>query len=174
MPHKKNPDVFELIRSHCNHIKALPNEIMLMTTNLPSGYHRDLQLLKEHLFPAFTTIQNCINMAAIMLSNIEIKKDILSDEKYKYLFSVEEVNKLVNEGMPFRDAYKKIGLDIEANQFNYSTEFNHTHEGSMGNLMNDKIAANMKTVIESFHFEKYHTAIEKLLSEIKTARLLQS
>ena len=111
MPHKKNPDVFELIRSHCNQIKALPNEIMMMTTNLPSGYHRDLQLLKEHLFPAFTNLKDCINMASLMLSNIEIKKDILSDEKYKYLFSVEEVNELGNEGMPFRDAYKKIGSD---------------------------------------------------------------
>jgi argininosuccinate lyase len=165
MPHKKNPDVFELIRSHCNQIKALPNEIMLMTTNLPSGYQRDLQLLKEHLFPAFTTLKNCINIASLMLSNIEIKKDILSDEKYKYLFSVEEVNKLVNKGMPFRDAYKKIGLDIEANQFKYATEIHHTHEGSIGNLMNDKISANMKTAVENFHFEQYHTAIKKLLEE---------
>ncbi len=163
MPHKKNPDVFELIRSHCNQIKALPNEIMLMTTNLPSGYQRDLQLLKEHLFPAFTTLKNCINIASLMLNNIEIKKDILSDPKYKYLFSVEEVNKLVNEGMPFRDAYKKIGLDIEANQFKYSTAISHTHEGSIGNLMNDKITANMKTVVEGFHFEKFHQAIDKLL-----------
>jgi argininosuccinate lyase len=165
MPHKKNPDVFELIRSHCNQIKALPNEIMMMTTNLPSGYHRDLQLLKEHLFPAFTTLKDCINMAALMLNNIEVKKDLLLDEKYKYLFSVEEVNKLANEGIPFRDAYKKIGLDIEAGQFNYSTNIHHTHEGSIGNLMNDKIAANMKAVIESFHFEKYHEAIEKLLAD---------
>jgi len=164
MPHKKNPDVFELIRSHCNQIKALPNEIMLMTTNLPSGYQRDLQLLKEHLFPPFTTLNACINIASLMLNNIEIKKDILSDEKYKYLFSVEEVNKLVNAGMPFRDAYKKIGLDIEANQFKYSTEIHHSHEGSIGNLMNDKISANMKTVVESFYFEKYHAAIDKLLS----------
>jgi argininosuccinate lyase len=164
MPHKKNPDVFELIRSHCNQIKALPNEIMMMTTNLPSGYHRDLQLLKEHLFPAFTTLKDCINIASLMLNNIEVKKDILSDSKYKYLFSVEEVNKLVNEGIPFRDAYKKIGFDIEASEFSYSTNIHHTHEGSIGNLMNDKIAANMKTVIESFHFEKYHEAINKLLS----------
>src|SRR5206468_8548658 len=133
MPHKKNPDVFELIRSHCNQIKALPNEIMMMITNLPSGYQRDLQLLKEHLFPAFTTLKDCIKMAALMLSNVEVKKDILSDPKYKYLFSVEEVNKLVNEGMPFRDAYKKIGLDIEADQFTYSTNIHHTHEGSIGN-----------------------------------------
>lgn len=164
MPHKKNPDVFELIRSHCNRIKALPNEIMMMTTNLPSGYHRDLQLLKEHLFPAFETLRTCIDMAGLMLSNIEIKKDILSDEKYKYLFSVEEVNKLVLQGMPFRDAYKKVGLDIEADQFSYSTELHHTHEGSIGNLCNKQIATNMKKVVESFEFENYHKAIEKLVS----------
>jgi argininosuccinate lyase len=136
-----------------------------MTTNLPSGYHRDLQLLKEHLFPAFATLKDCINMAAIMLGNIGITKDILSDEKYKYLFSVEEVNKLVNSGMPFRDAYKKVGLDIEANKFSYSTELNHTHEGSIGNLLNDKVAANMKQLIQSFQFEKYHDALNKLLTE---------
>ena len=117
MPHKKNPDVFELIRSHCNRIKALPNEIMMMTTNLPSGYHRDLQLLKEHLFPSFKTLKNCIEIAGLMLNNIEIKKDILEDEKYKYLFSVEEVNKLVNSGMPFRDAYKKSGDGYRSWQF---------------------------------------------------------
>ncbi|HVX28389.1 MAG TPA: argininosuccinate lyase [Parafilimonas sp.] len=164
MPHKKNPDVFELIRSHCNQIKALPNEIMMMTTNLPSGYQRDLQLLKEHLFPAFTTLKDCIKIASLMMNNIEIKKDILSDPKYKYLFSVEEVNKLVNSGMPFRDAYKKVGLDIEADEFKYSTNIHHTHEGSIGNLMNDKIAANMKAVVKSFHFEKYHEAIDDLIS----------
>ena len=122
MPHKKNPDVFELIRSHCNRIKALPNEIMMMTTNLPSGYHRDLQLLKEHLFPAFKTLKDCVAMATLMLSNITIKKNIISDEKYKYIFSVEEVNKLVVQGVAFRDAYKQIGRGIEANQFDYSTE----------------------------------------------------
>jgi argininosuccinate lyase len=165
MPHKKNPDVFEQIRSHCNRIKTLPNEIMMMTTNLPSGYHRDLQLLKEHLFPAFTTLKDCINMASLMLSNIEVKKDILADEKYKYLFSVEEVNKLVLQGMPFRDAYKKVGLAIEVNEFKYSTEIHHTHEGSIGNLMNEKIVSNMKAIVESFHFEKYHKAIESLLSD---------
>lgn len=163
MPHKKNPDVFELIRSYCNRIKALPNEIMMMTTNLPSGYHRDLQLLKEHLFPAFETLRNCIDMAGLMLSNMEVKKDILEDEKYKYLFSVEEVNKLVLEGTPFRDAYKKVGLDIEANNFHYSTHINHTHEGSIGNLCNDKIEANMQNLTTAFHFENYHEAIEKLL-----------
>ena len=113
MPHKKNPDVFELIRSHCNRIKALPNEIMLMTTNLPSGYHRDLQLLKEGLFPALQTMKTCIEMAALMINHISVKQDILKDEKYKYLFSVEEVNKLVNAGLPFRDAYKKWGLILK-------------------------------------------------------------
>jgi len=135
---------------------------MMMTTNLPSGYHRDLQLLKEHLFPAFATSRTCIEMAGLMLSNIEVKKDILTDEKYKYLFSVEEVNKLVLKGMPFRDAYKRIGLDIEANQFTYSTELRHTHEGSIGNLCNEQIEANMKKVVESFQFDVYHEAIEKL------------
>jgi argininosuccinate lyase len=165
MPHKKNPDVFELIRAYCNRIKALPNEIMMMTANLPSGYHRDLQLLKEHLFPAFETLRNCIDMAALMLGNIEVKKDILANEKYKYLFSVEEVNKLVVQGIPFRDAYKKVGLDIDSDQFTYSTKLHHTHEGSIGNLYNEQITANMKKVIQTFEFDNYHTAIEKLLKE---------
>jgi len=163
MPHKKNPDVFELIRSHCNRIKALPNEITLMTTNLPSGYHRDLQLLKEHLFPAFKTLTDCIEMAGLMLSNIDIKKDILADEKYKYLFSVEEVNKLVNNGVPFRDAYKKVGLDIEAGNFKYSTSIQHTHEGSIGNLCTAEIKKQMEKLINSFPFENVKTAINKLI-----------
>ncbi len=163
MPHKKNPDVFELIRSHCNHIKALPNEIMLMTTNLPSGYHRDLQLLKEHLFPAFKTLKDCIEMAGLMLSNIEIKKDILADEKYKYLFSVEEVNKLVNDGTPFRDAYKKIGLAIESGNFKYDTEIRHTHEGSIGNLCTAEIKKQMQTVLESFPFASVKKALDSLI-----------
>ena len=164
MPHKKNPDVFELIRSKCNSIKSLPNEITMMTTNLPSGYHRDLQLLKEHLFPAFKILKDCLQMAALMLSNISIKENILKDEKYKYLFSVEEVNKLVLQGVPFRDAYKKIGLDIEANKFTYSTELNHTHEGSIGNLCNDKIEAMMQQTLAAFDFEKVKVAITDLLN----------
>ena len=164
MPHKKNPDVFELIRSHCNRIKALPNEIMLMTTNLPSGYHRDLQLLKEHLFPAFKTLKDCIEMAGLMLSNIEIKKDILSDEKYKYLFSVEQVNKLVNAGMPFRDAYKKVGLDIEAGNFTYDIKINHSHEGSIGNLCTEQIKQQMQKVVASFPFKRVNEAVEKLIA----------
>lgn len=170
MPHKKNPDVFELIRSYCNRIKALPNEIMMITTNLPSGYHRDLQLLKEHLFPAFETLRSCIDMAMLMLSNIEVKENILNDEKYKYLFSVEEVNKLVLQGIPFRDAYKKIGVEIEAGNFTYSNSIHHTHEGSIGNLCNEQIAANMKKIIASFEFEKFHAAIERLLGDSQKAQ----
>ena len=163
MPHKKNPDVFELIRAYCNRIKALPNEMMMMTTNLPSGYHRDLQLLKEHLFPAFTQLKNCIEMASLMIENMEVKKDLLADTKYQYLFSVEEVNKLVNAGMPFRDAYKKIGLDIEAGKFNYTTEVNHSHEGSIGNLCTTEIAEAMKKVLNSMDFEKVTHQIDQLL-----------
>ena len=165
MPHKKNPDVFELIRSHCNRIKALPNEITMMTTNLPSGYHRDLQLLKEHLFPAFKILKDCIEMAGLMLSNIEIKKDILADEKYQYLFSVEEVNKLVNSGMPFRDAYKKIGLAIEAGNFSYDIHINHSHEGSIGNLCTEEIKGQFQKVIDSFPFKKVNAALTKLISK---------
>ncbi len=164
MPHKKNPDVFELIRSQCNRIQALPNEIMLITTNLPSGYHRDLQLLKEHLFPAFNNLFVCIDMAMLMLGNIEVKKDLLKDEKYKYLFSVEEVNKLVLQGMPFRDAYKKVGSDIESGNFTYSVAVNHTHEGSVGNLCNEEIRENMEKVIRRFGFDKIKNALQKLLS----------
>ena len=164
MPHKKNPDVFELIRSRCNQVKALPNEITMMTTNLPSGYHRDLQLLKEHLFPAFNTLKDCIEMAGLMLSNIEVKKNILADEKYKFLFSVEEVNKLVNSGVPLRDAYNKVGLDIEAGNFTYDTDINHTHEGSIGNLCTEQIKGQMQKIVAGFPFEKVNKAITKLTS----------
>lgn len=164
MPHKKNPDVFELIRSYCNRIKALPNEIMLMTTNLPSGYHRDLQLLKEHLFPAFRTLKDCLSMAGLMLSQIQVKTDILADEKYKYLFSVEEVNKLVSAGMPFRDAYKKVGLDIEAGHFAHDPAIRHTHEGSSGNLCTAAIRQQMDRVIQSFPFATVREAMDKLLA----------
>ena len=164
MPHKKNPDVFELIRSHCNRIQALPNEIMLMTTNLPSGYHRDLQLIKEHIIPAFQNLNDCLQMTGLMLSNIEIKKDLLQDEKYKFLFSVEEVNKLVLEGMPFRDAYKKVGAAIEAGNFTHSASPVHTHEGSIGNLCNDKMEAMMHDIIQKFNFDKVKIALQQLLS----------
>ncbi len=163
MPHKKNPDVFELIRAKCNSLQSLPNEIALLTNNLPSGYHRDFQLLKEEIFPAFKTLNSCLQMTGLMLSNIQIKDNILDDKKYKYLFSVEEVNKLVLSGIPFRDAYAKIGKDIEDGKFTYSTKINHTHEGSIGNLCNDKIKENFERTVAAFHFEKVNEAIKQLL-----------
>jgi argininosuccinate lyase len=166
MPHKKNPDVFELIRSQCNRIKSLPNEIMLMTTNLPSGYHRDLQLLKEHLFPAFQVLTECIQMAGLMLSNVQIKKDILKDDKYKYLFTVEEVNRLVMQGVPFRDAYKMVGQQVEEGSFTpppLGEVGREPHEGSIGNLCNDEIKKQMQKVVNSFSFEGVHDAIRTLV-----------
>jgi argininosuccinate lyase len=164
MPHKKNPDVFELIRSHCNRIQALPNEIMLMTANLPSGYHRDLQLIKEHIIPAFKNLNDCLQMTGLMLSNIEIKKNLLEDDKYTFLFSVEEVNKLVLEGITFRDAYRKVVGDIEAGNFFHSISPGHIHEGSIGNLCNDKIEAMMYDIIQKFNFDKVKIALQQLLS----------
>ena len=163
MPHKKNPDVFELIRGHCNRIQALPNEIMMMSVNLPSGYHRDFQLLKEHLFPAMKNLKDCLRMATLMIENIEIKKDILVDEKYKYLFTVEEMNKLVLQGIPLRDAYKKIGADVENGTFKTDMKMNHTHEGSIGNLQNDQIKEMINKVIERFDFKKVNEALQRLL-----------
>jgi argininosuccinate lyase len=163
MPHKKNPDVFELIRAHCNRIQALPNEISLMLTNLPSGYHRDLQLLKEPLFPAIKNLKDCIRMAILMFENIDIKKDILNDEKYKYLFTVEEMNKLVLQGTPLRDAYKKIGLEVENKTFKTDMEMKHTHEGSIGNLQNEQIKAMMENIIGRFKFKSVNDALQKLL-----------
>lgn len=165
MPHKKNPDVFELVRARCNQLIALPNDIALMTGNLPSGYHRDMQLLKELLFPAIQTLKDCINMIHLMMSNIGVNADILKEEKYKFLFSVEEVNKLVLNGMPFRDAYKKVGLDIDKGAYHPATEVNHTHEGSIGNLMNSSIQASMDRVINDFNFKSYQAAVAKLLAD---------
>ena len=165
MPHKKNPDVFELVRAKCNALEALPNEIMLLTGNLPSGYHRDLQLLKEKLFPAFATLKICLNMVGLMLSNIQVNKNILADEKYKYLFSVEEVNKLVLKGIPFRDAYKKIGTDIEKGNFTHSKEIKHTHEGSIGNPGNDHIQRMMTDVLSKFPFSQVESSLNKLTSK---------
>ncbi len=163
MPHKKNPDVFELIRSHCNRIKALPNEISMMTTNLPSGYHRDLQLLKEHLFPAFQTLKDCLFMAQLMLENIQVQENIMADDKYKYAFSVEAVNELVLQGVPFRDAYKQVGLTIEAGQFEHGASVNHVHEGSIGNLCTEQINKMMQVVLDGFGFEQTENAIAALL-----------
>lgn len=165
MPHKKNPDVFELIRSRCNKIQALPNEIAMMTTNLPSGYHRDLQLLKENLFPAFQSLNECLEMAAYMFQHISVKDDILKDKKYLYLFSVEAVNELVLKGIPFREAYKQVGLEIEKDEFKAPDKVEHTHEGSIGNLCNDEISTAFEKTLGSFQFKKVNHAIEKLLSE---------
>src|SRR4051812_18812837 len=150
MPHKKNPDVWEIMRGKCNRLQALPNDVAIMTTNLPSGYHRELQLLKELLFPAFTDLKNCLHMATFMLQNVTVNTDILSDPKYAYLFSVEEVNRLVLSGTPFRDAYKQVGMAIERGEFNPAKEVNHTHEGSIGNLGNEHITANMDKMLQNF------------------------
>ena len=152
MPHKKNPDVFELIRGKCNRLQALPNELALLSSNLPSGYHRDMQLTKEILFPAIEELRSCLQMMILMIGALEVRKDILTDEKYKYLFSVEAVNALVNEGMPFREAYRKVGEDIEKGVFRYdpSQPLQHTHEGSIGNLCNEQIAAEMDKVCAKF------------------------
>jgi argininosuccinate lyase len=162
MPHKKNPDVFELIRGRCNKIQALPNEIALMTTNLPSGYHRDLQLLKENLFPAIESLKECLQMTQFMLGNMQIKADILRDAKYQYLFSVEQVNEEVLKGVPFRDAYKKVGLAIENGEFSHSGVLKHTHEGSIGNLCTAEITANFEQVFKQFGFAKVNQALENL------------
>jgi argininosuccinate lyase len=152
MPHKKNPDVFELIRAKCNRIQSTPNELTLLINNLPSGYHRDLQLTKEILFPALQEGMACLQMTRLMLSNIEIRNGILEDEKYKYLFSVEAVNQLVNQGIPFREAYKQVGNDIDKGSFHfdYHQQLHHTHAGSIGHLSNDKITAEMEKVLLKF------------------------
>jgi len=163
MPHKKNPDVFELIRARCNQLISLPNDIALLTTNLPSGYHRDFQLLKEKLFPAIQSLKDCLKMMHVMLSNIQVQENILANEQYKFLFSVEEVNKLVMKGIPFRDAYKQVGIAIEKGEFTYSTTLAHTHEGSIGNLSNDKINSMMKVVLDKFRFEQATQALALLL-----------
>jgi len=163
MPHKKNPDVFELIRAKCNRIQALPNEITMIINNLSSGYHRDLQIVKECIIPAFLDIQFCILITQLMLSEMKVNENILDDEKYKFLFSVEEVNTLVLQGMPFRDAYKKVGKSIADNKFNPSKKIKHTHEGSIGNLCNKEIQKKMDSVMKQFNFKKTDDAIEILL-----------
>lgn len=163
MPHKKNPDVFEIIRGRCNTIQAIAYEIALLTANLPSGYHRDLQLLKEKIFPAFQSLRDCIRMTGVMLSRISIRENILADERYKFLFSVEEVNKLVLQGVPFRDAYKKVGIDIEQGRFTPSRTVNHTHEGSIGNLCTQEIRQMMHEQVKAFRFEETDKAIEQLI-----------
>lgn len=158
MPHKKNPDVWEIIRGKCNLLQALPNQITMLTTNLPTGYHRDLQLMKEVLFPALADMRDIIAMAKMMLENISVVENITADEKYKYMFSVEVVNNMVLGGTPFREAYKTVGLDIEHGKFEVPATINHTHEGSIGNLCNDRIAELMNGVIAEFGFERIEKA----------------
>jgi argininosuccinate lyase len=152
MPHKKNPDVFELIRARCNRIQAIPNELTLLMNNLPSGYHRDMQLTKEILFPAFEELKSCIAMVILMFSQIRVKKNILQDEKYKYLFSVEAVNEMVNQGIPFREAYKTVGQQINTGNFSFdqTKPLNHSHEGSLGNLNLSEIGRQMEQILKKF------------------------
>ena len=163
MPHKKNPDVFELTRAKCNKIQAVPQEIMMICNNLPSGYFRDLQIIKEVFCPTFDELKDCLKMVTLMLEHVTINEHILDDSRYDLMFSVEEVNRLATEGMPFRDAYKKVGLDIEAGKFTPTKEVNHTHEGSVGNLCNDRIVDLMLEVVNSFNFKKVDAAVKKLV-----------
>ena len=163
MPHKKNPDVFELIRAKCNKLQALPQQVTLIMNNLPCGYFRDLQIIKEVFLPAFGELKDCLQMAAYIINKIEVNDHILDNPMYDPMFSVEEVNRLAASGMPFRDAYKKVGLDIEAGQFKADKDIRHTHEGSIGNLCNDRIEALMQSVLEGFAFERVNEAVEKLV-----------
>ncbi len=163
MPHKKNPDVFELIRAKCNKIQSLPQQIMMIANNLPSGYFRDLQIIKEVFLPAFQELKDCLQMTTYIMNRIRVNEYILDDEKYSPIFSVEEVNRLAREGMPFRDAYKKVGLDIEAGRFTPDKQVHHTHEGSIGNLCNDRIANLMRQVVDGFNFVRMEQAEKELL-----------
>lgn len=163
MPHKKNPDVFELIRARSNQIAAVPNDIALLTANLPSGYHRDMQLLKELLFPAFRNLVDCMRMMTLMLSHAEVKENLLQEDKYRFLFSVEEVNRRVLAGVPFRDAYVQVGKEIEAGDYNPARTVAHTHEGSIGNLCNDRIKVHFHEVIRRFDFKRIDDSTHKLL-----------
>ena len=163
MPHKKNPDVFELTRAKCNKLQGLPQQIILISNNLPSGYFRDLQIIKEVFLPAFDELKDCLRMVTHMMREVKVNEHILDDDKYSLLFSVEEVNRRALAGMPFRDAYKQVGLDIEAGKFIPSKSVNHTHEGSIGNLCNESITAMMRSVIGSFSFERMNEAEKKLI-----------
>ena len=165
MPHKKNPDVFELIRAKCNKLQSLPQQVTLIMNNLPVGYFRDLQIIKEVFLPAFGELKDCLQMAAYIINKIEVNEHILDNPMYDPMFSVEEVNRLAANGMPFRDAYKKVGLDIEAGNFKASHDIHHTHEGSIGNLCNDKIEALMRETLDGFNFERMTAAEQALLSE---------
>lgn len=150
MPHKKNPDVFEIMRGKCNRLQSVQNEIALLTANLPLGYNRDLQLLKDIIFPATTEMVQCLGMASFMLEHIQVNTDILSDPRYDYLFTVEDVNRLALGGMPFRDAYKTVGMQVQRGEYRPTKSVHHTHEGSIGNLCNDRIAAKMRRILDKF------------------------
>ena len=163
MPHKKNPDVFELTRAKCNKLQSLPQQVTLIMNNLPVGYFRDLQIIKEVFLPAFGELKDCLQMAAYIINKIEVNEHILDNPMYDPMFAVEEVNRLAANGMPFRDAYKKVGLDIEAGQFQANHEIHHTHEGSIGNLCNDEIGQIMQQTLDGFHFERMTEAERKLL-----------
>ena len=162
MPHKKNPDVFELIRAKSNKLQALPQQVTLIMNNLPVGYFRDLQIIKEVFLPAFDELKDCLNMAAYIINKMEVNEHILDNPMYDPIFSVEEVNRLATNGMPFRDAYKKVGLEIEAGEFRADHNIHHTHEGSIGNLCNDRITALMDKTLSDFHFNRVEEAERKL------------
>ncbi len=162
MPHKKNPDVFELIRAHCNRINGIPNDIRLISTNLPSGYFRDMQLVKELFIPMFKEMDDCLDLAAFAIENMQVTENLMEDPKYKLAFTVEEVNHLVEQGVPFRDAYKQVGIAVQRGEFEYHGELRHTHEGSIGNLCNEDIAAKMSKVLDSFSFARVEAAVSAL------------
>ena len=163
MPHKKNPDVFELTRAKCNKIQALPQQIMMIANNLPSGYFRDLQIIKEVFLPAFDELKDCLLMVDYIVERMEVHRHILADDRYAPIFSVEKVNRLAASGVPFRDAYKQVGLEIEAGKFTTDKQVHHTHEGSIGNLCTEEIALQMQAAVDQFHFEQIEQAEEALL-----------
>lgn len=165
MPHKKNPDVFELIRAHCNKINGVSNTIRLIGTNLPSGYFRDMQIIKEVFIPMFEEMDDCLDIALFAIENMTVTEGLMSDPKYKLAFSVEEVNHRVSEGVPFRDAYKQVGMEIMNGEFEYHGELHHTHEGSIGCLCTDGIAAKMNSVLDGFSFDRVHDAVSSLLDD---------
>ena len=166
MPHKKNPDVFELTRAKCNKLQSLPNDITLIINNLPSGYFRDLQIIKELFIPSFEEMNDCLQMVTRMITEVKINDHILDDPKYLLIFSVEEVNRLVLEGVPFRDAYKQVGLEIEKGNFTHNKKVQHTHEGSIGNLCNEHISFLKQQIVDQFQFEKIISAEKDLLDSI--------
>ena len=163
MPHKKNPDVFELTRAKCNKLQALPQQMMLISNNLPSGYFRDYQILKEVFLPAFDELKDCLKMTIYIISRLKVNEHILDDPRYQPIFTVERVNELVLQGVPFRDAYKQVGLEFEAGKFQHSGEVHHTHEGSIGNLCNAEIATLMQQEMQKFNFSQVEKAQQRLL-----------